>query len=93
MGRATKEFEGVEIPTDAVALSAARQYLRKHIVDIDLERDIIIDCKLGTGSSDLRDVFRKDRVPVANDTSFGVGHAPFSELEKIVYETERKLIT
>ncbi len=92
VGRATKEFEGVEIPTDAVAVSAARQYLRKHIVDMDLERDIIVDCKLGTGSSDLRDVFRKDRVPFANDTSFGVGHAPFSELENIVYNTERQLI-
>lgn len=93
VGRATKEFEGVEIPAEAVALSAAREYIRKNIVDLDLERDMIIDCKMGTGSSDLRDVFNRARVPVANDTSFGIGHAPFSELEQIVYETERKLIT
>lgn len=93
VGRATKEFEGTEIPADSVALSAARDYLRRNIVDMDLEKDIIVDCKLGTGSSDLRDVFRKDRVPFANDTSFGVGHAPFSELENVVYHTERQLIT
>ena len=93
VGRATKEFEGVEIPAEAVALQAARDYLRNTIVDLDLERDMIVDCKLGTGSSDLRDVFNRDRVPVANDTSFGVGHAPFSELEQIVYESERQLIT
>ncbi|TGC08170.1 methionine adenosyltransferase [Methanolobus halotolerans] len=93
VGRATKEFEGVEIPAEAVALSAARDYVRNTIVDMDLERDMIVDCKLGTGSSDLRDVFNRDRVPVANDTSFGVGHAPFSELEQIVYGSERKLIT
>ncbi|MDY0385848.1 MAG: methionine adenosyltransferase [Methanolobus sp.] len=93
VGRATKEFEGVQIPAESVALAAARDYIRSTIVDIDLERDIIVDCKLGTGSSDLRDVFQRNRVPVANDTSFGVGHAPFSELEQIVYESERKLIT
>ncbi|PSP72731.1 S-adenosylmethionine synthetase [Halobacteriales archaeon QS_3_64_16] len=30
-------------------------------------------------------------VPMANDTSFGVGHAPLSETERIVLETERRL--
>lgn len=93
VGRATKEFEGVELATDSVALQAARQYLKNTLVNMDLERDVIMDCKLGTGSSDLRDVFKRDRVPVANDTSFGVGHAPFSELENLVYNTERQLLT
>lgn len=93
VGRATKEFDGVEIPAESVAYKAAHEYLRNTIADIDLESDMIIDCKLGTGSSDLRDVFHRDKVPVANDTSFGVGHAPFSQLEQIVYNTERMLIT
>ncbi len=93
VGRATKEFEGVELATESVALQAARRYLKNTLVNIDLERDVIMDCKLGTGSSDLRDVFQRDRVPVANDTSFGVGHAPFSELENLVYNTERQLLT
>jgi S-adenosylmethionine synthetase len=93
VGRATKEFEGVELATESVALQAARRYLKNTLVNMDLERDVIMDCKLGTGSSDLRDVFKRDRVPVANDTSFGVGHAPFSELENLVYNTERQLLT
>jgi len=93
VGRATKEFNGVEVPAEAVALSAARSYLKETIPNLDMDRDIIVDCKLGTGSSDLRDVFAREKVPVANDTSFGVGHAPFSELERIVYNTERQLIT
>ncbi|MCQ1534717.1 methionine adenosyltransferase [Methanosarcina sp. KYL-1] len=93
VGRATKEFEGIELATESVALQAARKYLKNTLVNIDLERDVIMDCKLGTGSSDLRDVFKRDRVPVANDTSFGVGHAPFSELENLVYHTERQLLT
>lgn len=29
---------------------------------------------------------------MANDTSFGVGHAPFSEVEQICYNTERKMV-
>jgi len=93
VGRATKEFEGIELATESVALQAARRYLKNTLVNMDLERDVIMDCKLGTGSSDLRDVFKRDRIPVANDTSFGVGHAPFSELENLVYNTERQLLT
>jgi len=93
VGRATKEFEGVELATESVAIQAARKYLKNTLVNLDLDRDIIIDCKLGTGSSDLRDVFKRNRVPVANDTSFGVGHAPFSELEHLVYNTERHLLS
>ncbi|MCM1987180.1 methionine adenosyltransferase [Methanococcoides seepicolus] len=93
VGRATMEFDGMEIPAEAVALQAAREYVRNTIPGMDLERDMIIDCKLGTGSSDLRDVFTRDHIPMANDTSFGVGHAPFSELEQVVYNTERQLLT
>ena len=46
----------------------------------------MIDCRLGTGSTDLRDVFKpcNGRVPRSNDTSFGVGHAPFSDVETII---------
>lgn len=85
-GRATKKFNGIDIPTDSIALEATRNYFRKTLTNLDLDRDIIIDCKLGTGSTDLRDVFRpcQDNIPRANDTSFGVGHAPFSETETIV---------
>ena len=93
VGRATKEFEGIELATDSVAIQVFRKYLKNTLVNVDLDRDVIMDCKLGTGSSDLRDVFKRERVPVANDTSFGVGHVPFSELENIVYNTKRQLLT
>ncbi|EQD49969.1 S-adenosylmethionine synthetase (MAT), archaea, partial [mine drainage metagenome] len=48
------------------------------------------DCKIGSGSVDLRGVFEQTAV-LANDTSFGVGFAPFSETERLVLETERFL--
>ena len=94
-GRATKHFDGINIPTDTTAVEAAREYLRENITNLNLERDVIIDCKLGTGSTDLRDVFRPCdlKIPRANDTSFGVGHAPFSDTENIVMESSRYIDT
>ena len=93
VGRATKEFEGKKIAVESTILSAARDYLKNTIPNLNLEKDIILDCKYGTGSSDLCDVFNRDKIAMSNDTSFGVGHAPFSELENIVYNTERMLLT
>jgi len=93
VGRATKEFKGIDIATDTIGLKTARNYLKNTIPNLDLDSDVVLDCKFGQGSSDLSDVFGRDGyVPMANDTSFGVGHAPFSELENIVYNTERSLI-
>jgi S-adenosylmethionine synthetase len=85
-GRATKHFNGISIPTDAIAVEAARKYLRATLTNLNLERDVVIDCRLGTGSTDLREVFKpcQNTPPRANDTSFGVGNAPFSETETIV---------
>ncbi|MFH5798922.1 methionine adenosyltransferase [Haladaptatus sp. CMAA 1911] len=93
VGRATKEYEGTKIPTDTVALDAAREYLNENIPELDVGRDVIIDVKLGEGSGDLQDVFSEEgaTVPMANDTSFGVGHAPLSETEEIVLNAEHRL--
>ncbi len=85
-GRATKQFGGVTIATDSVAVEAAHAYLGKILPELNQTRDVIIDSRLGTGSTDLRDVFkpRQGKVPRSNDTSFGVGHAPFSDVETII---------
>ncbi len=91
VGRATKEFDSIHIPTDTTALQAARDYLRENLLNLNVDRDIILDCKLGEGSSDLRDVFHRT-IPGANDTSFGVGFAPLSETEQIVYKAEHELM-
>ncbi|MFC6733027.1 MULTISPECIES: methionine adenosyltransferase [unclassified Haladaptatus] len=99
VGRATKIYEDEEkdevihIPTEKIALRAAREYLSAHFPEIDVGTDIIVDVKLGEGSGDLQSVFGEDNatIPMANDTSFGVGHAPLSETETIVLETERHL--
>ncbi len=85
-GRATKRFDKFSIPTDAIALDTARIYLKSILPELNLDREVIIDSRLGEGSTDLRDVFKpcQASVPRANDTSFGVGYAPFTETETIV---------
>jgi S-adenosylmethionine synthetase len=90
-GRATRVFKDEEIPVDTVALKAARKVLQESLSNLDVNHHIILDAKIGMGSSDLRDVFGR-KIPSANDTSFGVGYAPLSETERIVYNAERELM-
>lgn len=87
-GRATRKFGDKVFATDAIAVNAARDYLKTTIPTFDMDSDVIVDCRMGSGSTDLCDVFNTKKghtaVPRANDTSFGVGHAPFSQVEQIV---------
>jgi S-adenosylmethionine synthetase len=93
VGRATKEFEGTWIPTDKIALKAAKDYIRKTLANLNPDEDIIFDVRIGEGSTDLQDVFmrRTGKAPLANDTSFGIGFAPLTETEKLVYNVERRI--
>ncbi|MFB6223801.1 MAG: methionine adenosyltransferase [Haloarcula sp.] len=92
VGRATKEYDGERIPAESIALQAARDYLDEQFPHLDLGSDVVVDVQLGEGSGDLQSVFGEDgTVPMANDTSYGVGHAPLTETEQIVLNTERKL--
>jgi len=92
VGRATKRYDGESLPAETVALQTAREYLDVNVPHLDVGSDIVVDVRLGEGSGDLQNVFGDDgAVPMANDTSYGVGHAPLSETERIVYETEQRL--
>ena len=93
VGRATRNYDGRKLPVDATALSAARDYLNEHVPELDVGTDVVIDTRLGEGSGDLQDVFGEAsaEVPMANDTSYGVGHAPLTETEEIVLTVERRL--
>jgi S-adenosylmethionine synthetase len=92
VGRATKEFDGERIPAESIALRAARDYLDEQFPHLDLGSDVVVDVQFGEGSGDLQTVFGEEAtVPMANDTSYGVGHAPLTETEQIVRNTEQRL--
>ena len=93
-GRAVELVDREVFPVHHVAIKAAKEYLKKAVRHIDLENHVIIDSRIGQGSVDLVGVFNKAKenpIPLANDTSFGVGYAPLSETERIVLETEKLL--
>ncbi|RAP45548.1 MAG: S-adenosylmethionine synthetase [Methanosphaera sp. rholeuAM6] len=96
-GRAANEFtlpngETHKIGVDTIAIEAAKNFLKDTIINLDVEYGTVVECKIGEGSADLRDVFqRPNEIPSSNDTSFGVGFAPFSETENLVLKTEELL--
>lgn len=91
-GRATSEVDGKKIPAVEIAIDAAKTYLKENTRYLDVEKDVQFDSRISQGSRDLVDLFlRAPPIPLANDTSFGVGFAPYSETERLVLETERLL--
>lgn len=92
-GRATEEIEGTTFNIHGTAVRAARRYLSKTLPHIDTETDVIIDSRMGQGSTDLTELYKRrhETTPLANDTSFGIGHAPLSETEKLVLQLENFL--
>jgi S-adenosylmethionine synthetase len=88
-GRATMKALGKKIPATEIAIQAAKDYLSRTLPELDAESDVKILSKIAPGSPGLVDVFlRGPKIPLSNDTSFGVGFAPYSDLEKIVLKTE-----
>lgn len=88
-GRATAYVGDEKAPVGSIALEAARKYLKKNIRNLDVNYDVILDQRLGQGSSDLRNVFGRTGIPKSNDTSFGVGYAPLSLTEQLVLGAEK----
>ena len=94
VGRATTHVgEGEDIkslPCKPVALKAAREYLEKTFPNLDVESEVVLDAKLGMGSDDLTGVYKASG-HLANDTSFGVGYAPYSIADRLTLQTEEYL--
>ncbi|MGB9704670.1 MAG: methionine adenosyltransferase [Pyrobaculum sp.] len=96
-GRATYEvrtMDGVvKIPLGPVVVQAARDWIKQHFRYLDPDSHVIIDYRIGQGSADLVGIYELGvkGVPLANDTSVGVGYAPLTPLEELVYKTERLL--
>jgi S-adenosylmethionine synthetase len=93
-GRATAEFRGVEVPVTQLAVEGSRAWLARNLRMLDPERHVRVHCLVRPSSADLVDLFLRQRrgdVPLANDTSVGVGYAPLSVLERLVGAVEAQL--
>jgi S-adenosylmethionine synthetase len=86
-GRAATQFRGEQVPVAALMQAGVRGWLREHLHALDPNAHVRTHCLVRPGSAELVDLFgRKGRL--ANDTSFGVGYAPPSELERLVADLE-----
>jgi S-adenosylmethionine synthetase len=93
-GRATREFRGIQVPVDAIAVEASRAWLRDNLRHLDAERQVRIVPRIRPTSPDLAALFLRQcetGAPLANDTSIGAGFAPLDELERAVLAIERRL--
>ncbi len=93
-GRAVSNVRDVRVPVEEIAVETARAWLRKHLHALDPERHVRVHCLVRPGSLDLTELFARrpgSGAPFANDTSFGVGYAPLSPLERFTLEVEQGL--
>ena len=94
-GRAINELNGKRLPVEELAIETAHKWIQENIPNLDIANHVIIYPKIKPGSKDLVELFErfqlKGEIPLANDTSFGTGYAPFDDVETIVYELERAL--
>lgn len=93
-GRATQQVHDKSVPVEEIAIQTAKDWLSKNIIHLHVETDIQIISKIRSGSIDLVELFNrfgKGEIPLANDTSFGVGYYPLSSLEDSILKIERLL--
>ena len=92
-GRATRQFAGAVIPVEELAVEIARNCLKTHVRNLD-SRCLTIVPRIRETSPDLASLFVRtttNGVPLANDSSIGVGFAPLDALERTVLAIERCL--
>ncbi len=93
-GRASPARDGTSAPVTEIAEQAARGWIERNLRAVDSRNHVVVSNLVRPGSVELVDLFdrqRESRIPLANDTSCGVGYAPLSETERIVLAVERHL--
>ena len=90
VGRAVTDVNDERLPVRSTAIKAAKDYMKKNFMYLNVDTDVTFECKIGKGSVDLRGLYESKKL-LANDTSFGIGYAPFSETENTVLETAKMI--
>ncbi|MGA0870211.1 MAG: methionine adenosyltransferase, partial [Planctomycetota bacterium] len=93
-GRATRRVGTWDLPVGELVDRTVRRVLRHRIRNLDVERGVVVHDLVRSGSGDLVGLFDRGSaavVPLANDSSVGVGSAPLSRLERAVHAADRAL--
>ena len=89
-GRVTTSVDEEDVPVYEIGINAAKDYIRESILNLDPDTQMTFDARYDQGSADLQTVFKEKKdIPGANDTSFGIGFAPFSEVEQLTLQAEQ----
>lgn len=93
-GRAVAEIGGRPVPIGEIAVEGSKAWMRANLHALDVDRHVRFHSLIHPGSQDLRQLFvrrPKSNVPLANDTSVGLGYAPMSPLEQLVLAVEKRI--
>lgn len=86
-----RAVDGDGISVHDITIDACVEWLRANLPALDVERHVKIFPRVRPGSRDLTSLFDSAGVVRANDSSVGVGFAPFTELERVVLAVEAAL--
>ncbi len=95
-GRAVDKIGSDVLPIEEIAVEGSRAWLKQNLHALNAGRDVRIDVLVQHGSQDLQALFSRrapSGVSLANDTSFGVGYAPLSALERLILAIDQRLHT
>jgi S-adenosylmethionine synthetase len=92
-GRAVSAVGEDSLPIEEIAVEGSRDWLRENLHALDANRDVQIRNLVRPGSEELQGLFsrRPQSTLLANDTSFGLGYAPISPLERLVLAAEKRM--
>lgn len=90
-GRATRSVGGVDVPLMDLAEECTSRWFEENMHAIKPQHWRLA-LRVRGGSDDLVGLFsREASMPLANDTSIGVGHAPHSPVERAVLAADARL--
>jgi len=91
--RATNSLNNEFLDIDSIAERVAREWIKKNLRFVDVEKHVKFQSEIGKGAGNLVDIFKRKSGEFlgANDTSAAVGYSPLSQVERIVLELEKKL--
>ncbi|MGC8894802.1 MAG: methionine adenosyltransferase [candidate division WOR-3 bacterium] len=92
VGRVTDRVMDERVPIDEIYRESARKWIKESFRHLDPDKHLIFNLIVRPGSQDLVELFERSyENPLANDTSFGVGFAPMTTTENLVYSLEKYL--